>query len=113
MPAFSRCCPGALSLVLVSSLAVPALGAAAKVVDKAADKAVHKPVGKPPNPFCASVPRLNWLSAEEVEMRLREQGLSLVRLRLADDKCYAVLVRDASGQTRDLILHPVTAEIVR
>lgn len=109
MPAFSRRSLGALMLVLASAFAGPALGATAK----ATDKPVHKPVDKPPNPFCASVPRLNWLSAEEVELRLKEQGLSLVRLRLADDKCYAVQVRDASGQTRDLIVHPVTAEIMR
>ncbi len=66
-----------------------------------------------PTPFCNSLPRMDWLSAEEVELQLKAQGLQLVRLRMADDKCYAVRVRNAAGKTFDLIIHPVTAEIVR
>lgn len=65
------------------------------------------------SPYCASLPRLQWLSAEEVEARLRERGFNLVRLRLADDKCYRVVVRDSGGRLHDLLMHPVTAEIVR
>jgi hypothetical protein len=63
--------------------------------------------------FCASLPRLHWLSAEEVELRLRERGYHLVRLRMGDDKCYAAVVRDSGGRLRDFLMHPVTAEIVR
>ena len=63
-------------------------------------------------PYCASLPRLQWLSAEEVEARLRKRGFNLVRLRLADDKCYRVVVRDSGGRLHDLLMHPVTAEIV-
>ena len=63
--------------------------------------------------YCASLPRLQWLSAEEVEASLKERGFNLIRLRLADDKCYRVVVRDAGGKLHDLLLHPVTAKIVR
>lgn len=62
--------------------------------------------------FCASVPRLSWLSAPEVETRLREQGFHLIRLRMSVEKCYQAEVRDLAGYRRDILLHPVTAEIV-
>lgn len=65
------------------------------------------------NPFCASVPRLEWLSTVEVQSHLEGRGYRLVRLRMADDKCYGALVRDGDGALRDLVLHPVTAEIIR
>ena len=64
-------------------------------------------------PYCASLPRLQWLSAAEVETLLKARGLNLVKLRLADDKCYRVVVRDAGGRLHDFLMHPVTAEIVR
>lgn len=65
------------------------------------------------NPYCASVPRLEWLSTTEVQSSLEERGYRLIRLRMADDKCYGVLVRDGKGALRDLVMHPVTAEIIR
>lgn len=65
------------------------------------------------NPFCASVPRLEWLSTMEVQSHLEGRGYRLVRLRMADDKCYGALVRDGDGALRDLVMHPVTAEIIR
>jgi hypothetical protein len=65
------------------------------------------------NPFCNSLPRLNWLSAPEIEDALRAKGLRLLRLRMADDKCYAVRVEDPNGRKFDIILHPVTAEFFR
>ena len=65
------------------------------------------------NPFCASVPRLEWLSAMEIQSHLEGRGYRLIRLRMADDKCYGALVRDGDGALRDLVLHPVTAEIIR
>lgn len=65
------------------------------------------------NPFCASVPRLEWLSTMEVQSHLEGRGYQLVRLRMADDKCYGALVRDSNGALRDLVMHPVTAEIIR
>jgi hypothetical protein len=65
------------------------------------------------NPFCASVPRQGWISAEEVSMRLMEIGFRLVRLRMADDKCYAIVARDVDGKIHDLVMHPVTSEIMR
>lgn len=63
-------------------------------------------------PFCASVPRAPWLSSGEVGEKLRERGFEMVQLRLADDRCYAAIVRGPDGRRRDLIVHPVTAEIV-
>ena len=63
--------------------------------------------------YCASLPRLQWLSAEEVGSRLKVHGFDLVRLRLANDKCYQVVVRDSGGRLRDFLIHPVTADIVR
>lgn len=65
------------------------------------------------NPFCAAVPRTAWLSQTEVKLRLSELGFTLVQLRMADDRCYAVVVKDNSGRSHDLIIHPVTAEIVK
>lgn len=65
------------------------------------------------NPFCASVPRLEWLSVMEVQSHLEGRGYRLVRLRMADDKCYGALVRAGDGTLRDLVMHPVTAEIIR
>lgn len=65
------------------------------------------------NPFCASAPRAHWLSHEEIKERLKESGFRLVRLRMADDRCYAVLVKDDRGRSHDFIIHPVTAEFVR
>lgn len=63
--------------------------------------------------YCASLPRLHWLSAQEVELRLRERGYHLVQLRMGDDKCYAAVVRGADGRLRNFLMHPVTADIVR
>lgn len=65
------------------------------------------------NPFCASAPRQQWVSAEEVGQKLREVGYELVRLRMADDKCYGAVARDAEGRIHDLVVHPVTVEIIR
>jgi len=63
--------------------------------------------------YCVAVPRADWLSAAELQTRLLDQGYKLVRMRLGDDKCYIVMVKDGNGQTRDLVIHPVTAEVVR
>lgn len=65
------------------------------------------------SPFCASSPRAAWMSAFEVEASLKQLGLVLLQLRIADDRCYAAMVKDGEGHTRDLILHPVTAQIMR
>jgi hypothetical protein len=64
------------------------------------------------NPHCASVPRINWLSAEEVGDRLRAAGFEIVRVRLADDRCYAVEARDEVGRLRKFLVHPVSADII-
>lgn len=64
-------------------------------------------------PFCHSLPRLYWLSSEEVDSRVRELGFRLVRIRMADDRCYAVQARHIDGRVLDLIMHPVSAQIIR
>lgn len=63
-------------------------------------------------PHCASLPRIHWLSAEEIGERLRAAGLEVVRVRLADDRCYAVDARDEVGKLRRLLVHPVSADII-
>lgn len=70
-------------------------------------------VADEPNPYCASAPRQQWVSAEEVGQKLREAGYELMRLRMADDKCYGAVARDARGRIHDLVVHPVTVEIIR
>ncbi|MCA1952448.1 MAG: PepSY domain-containing protein [Hyphomicrobiales bacterium] len=64
------------------------------------------------NPHCAAPPRTAWLSSAEISDRLREVGYELMRVRL-DDRCYKLMVRDGIGQIRDLVVHPVTFEIMR
>jgi Peptidase propeptide and YPEB domain len=64
-------------------------------------------------PFCSYQPRSFWLSALEVELYLKQLGLKMLRLRIDDDRCYAVVARDSLGQFRDVIMNPVTAEVVR
>ncbi|HRE20681.1 MAG TPA: PepSY domain-containing protein [Rhabdaerophilum sp.] len=70
-------------------------------------------VADEPNAFCAAVPRQQWVSAAEVGQKLRKAGYELIRLRMADDKCYGALARDAKGRVHDLVVHPVTVEIMR
>lgn len=74
---------------------------------------VQPSVADEPNPFCAAAPRQQWVSAEEVGQRLRKAGYKLIRLRMADDKCYGAVARDAEGRIHDLVVHPVTVEIMR
>lgn len=74
--------------------------------------AVSRGISPGTKPFCAAVPRADWLSYPEIELKLKEVGYQLLRLRLADDRCYTVSVRDGSGGLLNLIVHPVTAEIV-
>jgi hypothetical protein len=64
------------------------------------------------NPHCAAPPRTASLSSAEISERLREVGYELMRVRL-DDRCYKLMVRDGIGQIRDLVVHPVTLEIMR
>jgi hypothetical protein len=71
------------------------------------------PAAPGPHYFCPAQPRTSWLSVVEVELVLRNRSLDLLKIRMIDDKCYLVSVRDSFGQTRDLLLHPVTAELIR
>lgn len=65
-----------------------------------------------PRPYCAAVPRLPWMSAPEVQLRLKALGLDLLRLRIGPDRCYAILAQDSAGRRHDMIMHPVTADIL-
>jgi hypothetical protein len=65
------------------------------------------------DPYCARIPRVHWLSATEIRSELEQRGLRLVEIRLADQKCYAVQVRNADGRREDLLLDPMTGEVMR
>lgn len=97
-----------LPLVVLVAATLPIASAVARSVGAPEPRA-----GFEFNPHCAAPPRLAWLSTEELGSRLRESGYEVVRVRMADDRCYAVRVRDGVGQERDLIVHPVTSQIVR
>jgi|GEM_PF-2872679 len=62
--------------------------------------------------FCPSLPGSSWMSWVEVESRLKDQGLRMVRLRISEDRCYDVMVIDGHGQNHTLLINPVTAKII-
>ncbi|MFY8114366.1 MAG: PepSY domain-containing protein [Rhabdaerophilum sp.] len=84
-----------LPLLLACGLAVPA-----------AAQSIH-------DPYCSRLPRVNWLSSSEIAQELQQRGLQLVEIRLADQKCYAVRVQNAAGKREDLILDPMTGDVMR
>lgn len=96
--------------VLLAPLA-EAAGPTAKA-EPAAKGASDEPRRIPGQPICAALPRSPWVSLREVETRLAESGLVLVKLRFGEDRCYAATARDAGGAVHVLAIHPVTAEIV-
>lgn len=65
------------------------------------------------DPYCARIPRAHWLSSSEIALELQQRGLRLVEIRLAEQKCYAVRVQNAAGQREDLILDPMTGDVMR
>ena len=67
----------------------------------------------PFDPYCARIPRTHWLSSSEIAHELSQRGLQLVQIRLADQKCYAVRVQNAAGKREELILDPMTGEVIR
>lgn len=63
-------------------------------------------------PVCAHLPRLGWVSAEEVEARLKGAGFKLLRLRITNEACYAALVRNRRGEVLEIRVHPATSQIM-
>ena len=70
-----------------------------------------------PNPqprfHCETLPRADWMSWQEVEARLKENGMRLVRLRMGDDRCYSVVALDGHGEYRTLLMHPVNGRMTQ
>lgn len=65
------------------------------------------------DPYCARIPRVHWLSSSEIAQELQQRGLRLVEIRLAEQKCYAVRVENAAGKRQELILDPMTGDVMR
>jgi hypothetical protein len=63
-------------------------------------------------PVCTHLPRLGWVSAEEVEARLNGAGFKLLRLRITNEACYAALVRNRRGEVLEIRVHPATSQIM-
>lgn len=62
--------------------------------------------------YCHYGPRSQWLSVTEVELKLKEAGMKLRAIRVTDDRCYAVLADLKNGQMVNLIINPVSADIM-
>lgn len=63
-------------------------------------------------PVCTHLPRVGWVSVEEVGARLERAGFKLLRLRITNEACYAALVRDGRGEVLELRIHPATSQIM-
>lgn len=61
---------------------------------------------------CTNLPRYGWVSAEEIEARLKSAGYQLLRLRITNEACYAALVVNTIGQMMELRIHPATNEVL-
>lgn len=101
----------ALGLFALLAPLAEAAGPAAKT-DQPVKAQSDEPRRIPGQPLCAALPRSPWISLRELETRLAEGGLVLVKLRFGEDRCYAATARDAGGAMHLLAIHPVTAEIV-
>ena len=62
--------------------------------------------------LCTKAPRSYWMSWQEIETKLIEQGRRMVRLRIAEDRCLAVLSMDARGDYREMRMDPVDGRIL-
>ena len=65
------------------------------------------------SPFCAQVPQQYWLSAPEIELRLRDIGLRLKSMTVNENRCYEILADNGkSGAPVTIVMHPVTAAML-
>ncbi|MCU0819244.1 MAG: PepSY domain-containing protein [Beijerinckiaceae bacterium] len=82
----------ALGLLLVASfLPIPALASSSQTL-------------------CTNLPRVGWISADEIEDRLRRDGFQLQKLRMTNEACFVALVTNASGEKLELRIHPGNGE---
>lgn len=61
---------------------------------------------------CAHVPRIGWVSAGEIETRLRAEGLHMLRLRVSSEACIIALVSNARGDRFEMRVHPVSGDVI-
>jgi len=61
---------------------------------------------------CTRAPPRYWLSAFEVELKLKEAGLSLVSMRANEDRCLETLATDRFGNRFGLIVNPETGAVL-
>ena len=86
----------ALGLSLVAGLASPPAFA-------------HAPQ---PQAVCTTLPRMGWISADEVENHLRREGYQLLRLRITNEACFLALVTNTGGQQMELRIHPANGALL-
>jgi hypothetical protein len=60
----------------------------------------------PAQTLCTNLPRVGWISADEIEDRLRRDGFQLQKLRVTNEACFVALVTNASGEKLELRIHP-------
>lgn len=61
---------------------------------------------------CTRAPPRYWLSSFEVELRLKEAGLSLLSLRANEDRCFEALATDRLGSRYGLLVNPENGAIL-
>lgn len=62
--------------------------------------------------ICTHSPRNHWISWREIESKLIDIGHRMVRLRIAADRCLAVLAMDSKGEYREMLMDPVSGRIL-
>ena len=62
--------------------------------------------------ICTNSPRNHWISWREIESKLIDIGHRMVRLRIAADRCLAVLAMDSKGGYREMLMDPVSGRIL-
>ncbi len=63
-----------------------------------------------PTAICTQVPRLGWVSVEEIEGQLRREGYQLLRVRITNESCIVALVENGQGKQLELRIHPANGE---
>lgn len=60
---------------------------------------------------CTSEPRASWIGAEAAKAAAAKHGYDAYEIE-ADDGCYEIDARDKSGKKVDILLHPISGDIV-
>lgn len=93
MPTFGNAGVATLLFALVAVVATPVLAGG-------------------PATLCTNLPRVGWVSAEEVEGHLRREGYQLLRLRVSNEACFIALVANGRGQQLELRVHPANGALL-